>query len=508
MPVSTFHRRRKTRGNTAMRHLVSLSLIGVLAIAPGLAADTPPAAPSATKTATKLPADAIRGNWLGTIKIRTIKLRIAIAVTGEPGGSLKGTFASVDQDNVPHPLDQVALDGDKIRLAFKQAHIVIEGTLNAEGTEIDSKFKQGLATFPIVFKKVDKAPESAKRPQEPKRPFPYKEVEVTYQNPSEHSTLAGTLTLPKTGGPFPAVLLITGSGQQDRDETIFGHKPFLVLSDYLTRRGIAVLRVDDRGVGGSKGDLVHATSANFASDVLAGVDFLKTRKEIDPHKIGLIGHSEGGIIAPMVAVKSPDLAFIVLLAGTGVPGSQISIFQMETLLKQSGASEADIAKSRNLQQKLYAILEHETDAKTRHTKLKQAFEEGLAGMTAEEKKKAGAEANPEQSAAAVERPWTRFYFFHDPRETLRQVHCPVLALNGDKDIQVPSKVNLPEIEKALKEGGNTDYTMKRLPDLNHLFQTCKKGTLDEYATIEETMSPTALEIIADWITRHSREGSK
>jgi uncharacterized protein len=484
--------------NNAMRHFWALAVLSV-GISPCLAADGSPAAPSAVNAAAKSPAQAIRGNWLGTLKIRTFKLRLVLAVTGEPGGALKATFTSVEQDNVPHAFDKVTLEGDKIHLAFKQAGIAIDGTLNREGTEIDSKFKQGFATFPIVFKRVDKVPETAKRPQEPKRPFPYREIEVTYENPSEHATLAGTLTLPKTGGPFPAVLLITGSGQQDRDETILGHKPFLVLSDYLTRRGIAVLRVDDRGIGGSKGDLANATTEDFASDVLAGVNYLKTRKEIDPHKIGLAGHSEGGMIAPMVAVKSPDVAFIVLLAGTGVPGTQISLYQMETLMKQSGASEAEIAKSRNLQQKLYGILEHETDAKTRHAKLKQAFEES---MTAEDRKKAGAEANIEQSATAVERPWTRFYFFHDPRETLRLVHCPVLAINGDKDMQVPSKINLPEIEKALKEGGNADFTIKSLPNLNHLFQTCKKGTLDEYATLEETMSPAALEIVADWITRH------
>jgi uncharacterized protein len=489
-----------------MRRLWAFVVFSV-GISPCLAADSPPVAPSAARVAAKSPAQAIRGNWLGTLEIRTFKLRLAIAVTGEPG-SLKGTFTSVDQDKVRHAFDKVALDGNKIHMVFKLAGIVIDGTLNAEGTEINSKFKQGLATFPIVFKKTDKAPETARRPQEPKRPFPYREVEVTYENPSEHSTLAGTLTLPKTGGPFAVVLLITGSGQQDRDETLLGHKPFLILSDYLTRRGIAVLRVDDRGIGGSKGDLANATSENFASDVLAGVNFLKTRKEINPHRIGLIGHSEGGLIAPMVAVKTPDVAFIVLLAGTGVPGSQISLFQMETLMKQSGASQAEIARSRNLQEKLYGILEHEADVKTRHAELKQAFEEGLAGLTAEEKKKAGAGATAEQRAAAVDRPWTRFYFFHDPRETLRQVHCPVLAINGDKDIQVPSKVNLPEIEKALKEGGNPDYTTKALPNLNHLFQTCKKGTLDEYATIEETMSPAALEIVADWITQHTRDSAK
>lgn len=483
-----------------MRQFLLISLFGLLAINPCLAADNPPASKAAPA---KSPAEAIRGNWLGTLKVQTIKLRMAIAVTGEPNGPLKATFTSVDQDNVPHPFDEVSLNGNKIRLVFKRA-IVIEGTLNDDGTEINGKFKQGLATFPLDFKKTEKAPEARKRPQEPKRPFPYQEVEVTYENPAEHSTLAGTLTFPKTGGPFPAVLLITGSGQQDRDESIFGHKPFLVLSDYLTRRGIAVLRVDDRGIGGSKGDLANATSENFASDVLAGVNFLKTRKEIDPHKIGLIGHSEGGIIAPMVAVKSPDVAFIVLMAGTGIPGKEISLLQMEALMKQSGESEAAIAKARDLQQKIYQIIEHETDPKTRHAKLKQAFEEGLAGMTPDEKKKVGASANAEQSATSVERPWIRFYFLHDPRETLRQVHCPVLALIGSKDIQVPAKENVPEIEKALKEGGNKDFTVKVLPNLNHLFQTCKTGTLQEYGQIEETMSPTALEVIADWIKQRSR----
>jgi pimeloyl-ACP methyl ester carboxylesterase len=400
-------------------------------------------------------------------------------------------------------LDEVSLEGTKVRLVWKLPRVAITGTLNAEGNEIDGTFKQGAASFPLVFKKIDKAPEGRKRPQEPKRPFPYKEEEVTYENKAEHVTLAGTLTRPRSGGPFPAVLLITGSGQQDRDETVFGHRPFLVLSDYLTRRGIAVLRVDDRGIGGSKGDVANATSENFASDVLAGVNYLKSRKDIDPHKIGLMGHSEGGMIAPMVAVQSPDVAFIVLLAGTGVPGEQISMFQMMTLMKQSGASEAEIAKSRALQEKLYGILEHEPNAKDRHAKLKQAFEEAFARMTDEEKKKAGAAANAEQSAAAVERPWTRFYLLHDPRPVLRHVHCPVLAVNGAKDIQVPPKVNLPEIEKALKEGGNKDFTVLELPHLNHLFQTCKTGTLGEYAQIQETFSPSALELIGNWIDRHT-----
>lgn len=500
-----------------MQKLWPFAFLCLLAVSPRLSAENPASEeteaektqaqkPPAEKTQTgKPPAAAIGGDWLGTLKIQGFSLRLAVTISAKPDGSLKGTLNSLDQTNIAYPLDEVSFDGKKVRLVLKVSRLAIEGTLNAAGNEIDGQLKQRGATLPIVFKRADKTAVSRQRPQEPKRPFPYKEESVTYENKAEHAKLAGTLTLPRGGGPFPAVLLITGSGQQDRDETVFGHRPFLILADYLTRRGIAVLRVDDRGVGGSTGDVANATSEDFATDVMAGIAYLKSRSDIDPHKIGLMGHSEGGIIAPMVAVRSPDVAFIVLLAGTGVPGEQISMFQMLTLMKQAGLSDALIAKARTFQEKLYAILEHETDAATRRAKLKQAVEDYRASLTDDEKKKSGVAAGTADAIVkSVDLPWTRFYFTHDPRQSLRHVHCPVLALIGEKDLQVPAKENLPEIEKALKEGGNKDFTVKELPHLNHLFQTCQTGTLEEYGRIEETFSPSALKLITDWIGRHTR----
>jgi uncharacterized protein len=459
----------------------------------------------AESPAAKSPAEAVRGLWLGTLKLQGVSLRLALAIHAEPNGSLKGTLASLDQDGKDRPLDEVSLEGAKVRLSMKRLRLTIEGTVNAQGTEIEGHFKQGAATFPITFKKTDKAPEPRKRPQEPKPPFPYKQEDVTYENAVGHAKFAGTLTLPRSGGPFPAVLLITGSGQQDRDEKIFEHRPFFILADFLTRRGIAVLRVDDRGVGGSTGDVANSTSEDFATDALAGVEYLKSRKEIDPHKIGLIGHSEGGIIAPMVAVRSPDVAFIVLLAGTGLPGEQISMLQLKALLKLAGLPEPLVEKTRAFQEKLYAIVEHENQADARRDKIKKLFKEYLASMTEEEKKKSGVSAEAgDLSSSLVGSPWFRFYLAHDPRITLRKVRCPVLAVIGEKDIQVPAKENLPEIEKALKEGGNRDFTVKELPHLNHLFQTCQTGNVDEYVRIEETFSPSALEVVGDWIDQHTR----
>ncbi|HUE12956.1 MAG TPA: alpha/beta fold hydrolase [Planctomycetaceae bacterium] len=480
-----------------MQKTCVFAVLFLIGIAPPLRAESPPAG--------KPPREAILGHWLATLKIQGVTLRLAATIRAEPDGSLKGTLNSLDQNGVDYPLDEVSLQEMKLRLVLKISGLVYEGTLNAAGTGISGRLKQRGASLPLDFKKVDQAPVGRKRPQEPKRPFPYKEEAVTFENASAHAKFAGTLTLPRTAGPFPAVLLITGSGQQDRDETVFGHRPFLVLSDYLTRHGIAALRVDDRGVGGSTGDVTNATSEDFASDVLAGIAYLKSRAEIDPHRIGLVGHSEGGIIASMVAGRSSDVAFIVLLAGTGLPGAQISNLQMAALMKQAGFPASLIAKTRTFQDKLYAAVEHESDPAALRRKIKQAFDEYRASLTDDEQKKAGVAAGAaDVTTKVIGSPWFRFYLTYDPRSALRQVRCPVLALIGEKDIQVPPKENLPEIEKALRTGANKDYVVKELPRLNHLFQTCQTGNIDEYARIEETFAPSALELIADWISRHTR----
>jgi len=344
------------------------------------------------------------------------------------------------------------------------------------------------------------------RPQEPKKPYPYIERQVEYTNLKAGVKLVGTLTLPSDKGPFPAVLLITGSGPKDRNETVFGHRPFLVLADYLTRQGIAVLRVDDRGVGESTGDFSQATSEDFASDVLAGREYLKTRKEINPEQIGLIGHSEGGLIAPMVAVKSPDVAFIVLMAGTGLTGEEILYLQGALISRAMGVSEEDIAKNRQFNEKIFSLIKEEKDEKTIEEKLRQMFMADWAELNEEEKKAIGdPEVYLKAQLQSLLSPWLKFFLTYDPKPTLSKVKCPVLAINGEKDLQVPPKENLSAIEEALVAGGNKNFTVEELPGLNHLFQTAQTGVPSEYAKIEETISPIALKIIGDWILEQTRD---
>jgi pimeloyl-ACP methyl ester carboxylesterase len=332
------------------------------------------------------------------------------------------------------------------------------------------------------------------RPQDPKAPFPYRQEEVAYESLEQGIKLAGTLTFPSSDGPFPAVLLITGSGAQNRNEEIMGHKPFLVLADYLTRRGIAVLRVDDRGVGGSSAGPPTATSRNFAQDVLAGIAFLKSRREVNPNRIGLIGHSEGGIIAPMVAAQSPDVAFIVLMAGTGVKGDEVLTEQGKLLLRANGAGEDLIQENTKVQKALFAVIKSTSDNEVAEKQVR----ESLSTMNPTIRDAALAQLNMALS------PWMRYFVTYDPQPALEKVKCPVLAINGEKDLQVPPGQNLPAIEKALRAGGNKDFKAVELSGLNHLFQTCKTGSVAEYQQIEETISPTALDLMGNWILQHTR----
>jgi pimeloyl-ACP methyl ester carboxylesterase len=377
--------------------------------------------------------------------------------------------------------------------------------LNAAATEIVGQVKQGGATLPLVLKRVDRPPAPRRRPQAPKQPFPYDEEAVTFKNPAARASFAGTLTRPRSGGRHPAVLLISGSGQQDRDETIAGHRPFLVIADFLTRRGIAVLRVDDRGVGGSTGDVLQATTEDFAGDALAAVAYLKSRPDIDPRRIGLVGHSEGGLIAPMVAVQSPDVAFIVLLAGPGVPGDQILRWQMAAIQKQAGVPPLAAAINGGVQALVLAAVKRDAERGAGQRPADDEPTRAPSATAENDKPKLAASATGESPdlaaivAKGIGSPWLRFFVAYDPRPTLKKVRCPVLAIIGEKDIQVAASQNLPEIESALRAGGNTKFTVRQLPHLNHLFQTCRTGNIDEYAKIEETFAPSALELLGDWI---------
>jgi pimeloyl-ACP methyl ester carboxylesterase len=365
-------------------------------------------------------------------------------------------------------------------------------------TTINGTWTQRGATYPINLRKLKKE-FALNRPQEPKQPFPYISEDVTFPNSKFNIQLAGTLTIPDGKGPFTAVILITGSGAQNRNEELLGHKPFLVISDWLTRKGIAVLRFDDRGVGKSQGSQLNSTSADFATDVEAAFSFLKNNPKINPKAIGLIGHSEGGLIAPIVAASNPNIAFIVSLAGPGVTGQQISIRQIQVLAKHSGAKEDQIKETTELNKRLYAVLRKEKDNKKAELKIIAIYTEYLEKKKASKSdiEKATNQLKAEFGAATYT--WNRYYFFTDPSVYWKKIKCPVLALNGEKDIQIAANENLPEIEKALKSSGNKSVTTVQLPGLNHLFQHSDKGLPSEYGTIEETFSPEVLKIISDWI---------
>jgi len=447
----------------------------------------------------------IEGIWEGKLKVPGTELRIVFKISKNSDGTLTATLDIPDQGVTGIPVEEVIFKDNTLRLEVKSAGGIFEGKVSQDFLVIEGEWKQSGQTLPLTVKRVDKAVEIL-RPQEPKKPYPYIERQVEYTNLKAGVKLVGTLTLPSDKGPFPAVLLITGSGPQDRNETVFGHRPFLVLADYLTRQGIAVLRVDDRGVGESTGDFSQATSEDFASDVLAGIEYLKTRKEINPEQIGLIGHSEGGLIAPMVAVKSPDMAFIVLMAGTGLTGEEILYLQGALISRAMGVSEEDIAKNRQFNEKIFSLIKEEKDEKTIEEKLRQMFMADWAELNEEEKKAIGdPEVYLKAQLQSLLSPWLKFFLTYDPKPTLSKVKCPVLAINGEKDLQVPPKENLSAIEEALVAGGNKNFTVEELPGLNHLFQTAQTGVPSEYAKIEETISPIALKIIGDWILEQTRD---
>ena len=440
-----------------------------------------------------------RGTWSGTLMNR---LRIVFHVSADSTGGLRSSFDSPDQGAMGLTVARTIRTGDSLAFELADLHASFVGRLSADGGRIEGEWRQGGAKLPLRLDwsaENTPAPLAPRRPQEPKPPYPYTTTEVHYAGGGPGVSLAGSLTVPPGVGPFPCVLMITGSGPQDRDEALDGHRPFLVIADHLTRSGVAVLRVDDRGVGGSVGRFAGATSADFADDARAGVRFLASRPEIDRRRIGLVGHSEGGLIAPLVAAGSRDVAFIVLLAGTGVPGAEISCAQAEATMRSLGMPDSVIRSRLTFQKALLAIAQEDLDS--------LALVARVAGLLRAQHVDSTTAERVRPQVASLLNPWARWFLNYDPRPTLRRVHCPVLALNGSKDVQVPAGLDLPEIEGALRAGGNRDVTTRELPGLNHLFQDCTTGAPTEYAAIEETFSPAALDTMTSWILAHTRKSS-
>ena len=432
------------------------------------------------------------GNWSGELELPTQKTELIFKISIDSTGGLTTKMDVPLQGAKDLPVTKTELTGDSLKITVDMIMGKYEGKYENDST-VTGTWSQRGANFPLTLSKKENVTE-LRRPQNPQPPYPYISEDVEYKNPETGLNLAGTLTMPKEYEKFPAVILITGSGAQDRDEAIFEHRPFAVIADYLTRNGIAVLRVDDRGVGGSEGNINNATSQDFAGDVIAGIHFLKNRNEIDDENIGLIGHSEGGIIAPMVANRSENVAFMVLLAGPGIPGEQILYQQNDRSLKAAGMSDEMIAQNRQVQKNIFNIIMTEKDSAKRIDRLQRTLSGGMYPMMNEDQKNA-----INAQVEAVNTPWFHFFLTYDPYPALTEVDCPVLALIGENDVQVPAETNLPAIEKALKEGKNPDYKIMKLEKLNHLFQTSETGAISEYGQIEETISPGVLKIINDWI---------
>lgn len=431
----------------------------------------------------------IDGDWRGTLDTPVGKLRLVLHIVNTEEG-LTATMDSLDQPGAMGlKVTTMTRTASSLKFEMKAIGGSYEGTVSKDLSAFDGTWTQRGNSLPLTFKRVKSASQLAPRPrpQNPVKPYPYREEEVFYKNPAANIQLAGTLTIPSGQGRFPAVLLMQGSGPHDRDETIFGHKPFLVLADYLTRKGIVVLRADKRGIGKSGGDYRTAVIQDFASDAGAGVAYLGTRPEVDPHKIGLVGHSEGGVEAPWAAVDNPNVRFVVMMAGMGVPADQLLPEQLRGIEQARGASAGEIDKDIATERVLLAEVERDKDDAVLEKQLRAKFSGKLSDQQLDAQFK------------LVSSPWFRSLLGYDPALTLAKVTCPVLALNGDKDLQVPPQQNLPPIRKALASGGNNNYEIDQLPGLNHLFQTAKTGAVSEYAEIEETMSPVAMEKVASWI---------
>lgn len=436
------------------------------------------------------------GLWTGSLNVSGTTLHLVCHFTPAPDGALSGTFDSLDQGTIGLSFSTVTVTGQKVHLEASSIGASFDGTLDAAGKTLTGHWMQGGGSLPLTLTRTDHVV-ALDRPQEPHPPFPYTSTDVTFPGGASGVMLAGTLTTPPGAGPFPAVVLIAGSGRVDRDETGFGHKIFLLLTDTLTRRGIAVLRYDKRGVEKSTGSYALATTKNFAADADAAVNFLKTQTVIDPKRTGLLGHSEGGVIAPLVASEHPaDIAFVVLLAGPGMNGEKILLAQQVLTGKAEGASDADIQQNAVASKKVFDLDAHEPPAVVQAIAQKMI----LAALTPKEKKEVG---DPVQYAQKQIRPllspWFRYFLTYEPKLALQKTRCPVLALDGSKDVQVPPAEDLALIGEALLRGGNVNVTIQELPNLNHLFQTCRTGSPSEYAKITETMAPSVLAIIGDWV---------
>ncbi len=431
------------------------------------------------------------GNWEGRLDIgmRTVKLILHVSPDGE---SFKSVLDSPDQGAVNLPIERTRIAADSLEVSDPKMGITIRGCYRAEGDSIDAHLLQFGRSIPITLGRSSVTGFILNRPQTPKPPFPYTSEEVVFANAkADNIKLAGTLTKPKDSKILCTAILVSGSGPQNRNEKAVNHEPFLILSDYLSRNGVAVLRFDDRGTAQSEGDFSSATSFDFSTDVEAALDYLRKRNDIPIDRIGLIGHSEGGMIAPMVAARRNDVAFVVCLAGIGVPVDKLMLKQIEEFSRST--KEPDSARQAQLK------LNAEVFARIKTMEQHNQLESRIRAIAKKYHYPGEDTVSQNQFARRTTSPWFTYFIRYDPAKTLEHVRCPFLALNGTLDKQVDATMNLEGMRSALNKGNNRDCTLMYLPGLNHGFQEATTGDVSEYTLIEQTMSPKALDAVSQWL---------
>ena len=426
----------------------------------------------------------IEGYWKGQIDIG-VQMEMAFDIKATEDG-FSATLDVPGQSAFDIPVDETVFEDHRLQMTMSAMGATYSGVLKDE--VIEGEFTQHGMTFPLNLAKAEKKEQQHARPQDPQPPYHYHIEEVTFVNEKEGNTLVGTLTIPEGEGPFPAMVLVTGSGQQNRDEELMNHRPFWVIADYCALHGIAVLRYDDRGIGRSTGEVENATSLDFSYDAEAAFDYLRNREEINASKVGILGHSEGGVINFMVASRRPEVAFLVSLAGPAVNGIEVLKEQQAAILRAQGMSEEMVQFNGNANAQMFDIIEASNDREEADTLLRQL----LKGWGYNEEL-------IEQTVGQMASPWMYYFLKYDPSEAIVKTNCPALLLNGSKDLQVIASQNLPAYEKIIADYGKTNLTLRELPDLNHLFQHCETGSPNEYFEIEETISPDVLEMIAGFV---------
>lgn len=436
----------------------------------------------------------INGKWYSELNVMGQKLRLNLIVK-ENAGALKAELDSPDQNAYGIKIDSISFQGDSLFFNSKMIRASYKGKLK-EGS-IVGVFNQGIK-LDLVFQRDSIIKKPLVRPQTPKEPFGYYTEEITIKNKKGKVDLAGTLTLPSNDGEYPVVVLISGSGPQDRNSEIFGHKPFLVWADHLAKNGIGTFRYDERGIGQTTGKYVGSDLNDFYSDVNAIVKAIFKRKEVK--SVGVLGHSEGGIIAPWLASKNKKVDFVVMLAGPGVPPNELMHEQRKLIFGASDVSPKEIAINKEMFEAIDGAVLSIKDKQALNDSVINIVKLGLAKSNNPEYESIGAKIQfTQQIVSFVTSDWYKSFITVNPSSYLSKLKQPLLALNGEKDLQVAHYKNLPAIEEALKNGKSKIYETKAYPSLNHLFQKCEKGTLDEYAVIEETVNEDVLNKVASWI---------